>query len=163
MPFQLADVLMALGPNAAIIFAAWIFLSFLQARYDSAVDRHRMLVETYRGSELGAERRKAVKRQIEVYTRRCTLMSHAVTIGLVSATLFLLTMIGSGLDVIMPDKPFIGIVTSIAALVGFGLVIVAAVLVIMENAGTPGQIREELQDIEDVSGRSSARSAKLTP
>jgi hypothetical protein len=48
MPFQLSDVLKAIGPTASIIFAAWIFLSFLQTRYDSAVERYRGLLASYR-------------------------------------------------------------------------------------------------------------------
>lgn len=100
MPFQLSDLLKAIGPNAAIIFAAWIFLSFLQTRYDSAIGRHRALIETYRTGDEGQERTQAIKRQIEVYARRCTLMSHAVTVGLISAILFLSTLIVGGLDVV---------------------------------------------------------------
>src|ERR1700712_1135091 len=73
MHFQLSDVLKAIGPNASIIFAAWIFVSFLQTRYDSAIDRQRALIEAYRGGDQSPERGKAAKRQIEVYARRCML------------------------------------------------------------------------------------------
>jgi hypothetical protein len=162
MHFQISDILKAIGPNAAIIFAAWIFLSFLQTRYDSAVDRHRALIEAYRGNEQSSERSNAMKRQIEVYARRCMLMSSAVTVGLASAIFFLITMIGGGLDVIFPHVPAIGFISSISVLLGFFLVLVAAALVIFENVGTPNQIRKELQDLPDVSGRAAARSAKLS-
>jgi len=84
MDFQLSDVLKAIGPTASIIFAAWIFLSFLQSRCDAALTRYRDLLGEYRKGE-DAERAASAKREIEVYARRCTIMSWAVTLGLVSA------------------------------------------------------------------------------
>jgi hypothetical protein len=162
MHFQLSDVLKAIGPNASIIFAAWIFVSFLQTRYDSAIDRQRALIEAYRGGNHSPERGKAAKRQIEVYARRCMLMSRAVTIGLISAIFLLTTLIGGGLDVIFPHNSAIALICSITAFLGLALVIVAAAVVILENAGTPTQIREELEDVPDISSRSSTGSTKLT-
>jgi hypothetical protein len=162
MQFQLSEFLKAIGPNASIIFAAWIFVSFLQARYDSAVDRQRALIEEYRGGNQSAERGKAAKRQIEVYARRCMLMSHALTVGLISAIFLLVALIGGGLDVIFSHIRAIALICSIAAIFGLALVIVAAALVVFENAGTPTQIRKELEDIPDISARSSSGSAKLT-
>ena len=82
MDFQLSDVLKAIGPNAAIIFAAWIFLSFLQARYDSAINRYRASIEAYRGGDQSPARSRSMKSQIEIYARRRMLMSSAVTVGL---------------------------------------------------------------------------------
>ena len=49
MDFELKDLLEAIGPNATLIFAAWIFLSFLQQRYTAAYDRYRALVPRQRG------------------------------------------------------------------------------------------------------------------
>ncbi len=161
MNIQLSDVLKAIGPNAAIIFAAWIFLSFLQARYDSAINRYTAMVQAYRNSENSAARREASKTEIEVYARRCRLMSRAVTVGLASAILFLLTLIGAAVDVIFPDHPLIALMTTGAALIGLLLVITAATLVIVENIGTPNQIRKELKDLPDISGPASTGSTKL--
>ncbi len=53
------------------------------------------------------------------------------------------------------------LVGSLASLCGLILVIVAAVLVIIENVGTHNQLRQELQDIPDINGRSSAQGARL--
>jgi hypothetical protein len=36
---DLNEILKNIGPSAAIIFAAWIFMGFLQQRYDAAIDR----------------------------------------------------------------------------------------------------------------------------
>lgn len=113
------------------------------------------------GAEHSGQRRDAVNAEIRLYARRCSLMSRAVTTGLVSAILFLLTLIGGAADAIFPHRPVIGVLTTCAAILALGLVMIAAVLVIVENIGTPNQIRKELADIPDISGRSSTRSTKL--
>ena len=41
----LPDILKVVGPSAAIIFAAWIFMGFLQQRYDAAVERYRSAID----------------------------------------------------------------------------------------------------------------------
>jgi hypothetical protein len=160
MSFQLSDVLKAIGPTASIIFAAWIFLSFLEARYDAAVDRYRELIAAYRKGEGEGDRAETAKRQIEVYARRCTIMTHAVTLGLVAAILFLAVLITGALDVVIPHNPAIAVVGTTAGVGGFILVIVAAALVIVDNVGTPGQLREELKDVPEVS-QSAAGSTRL--
>lgn len=161
MQFQLSDVLKAIGPTASIIFAAWIFLSFLQSRYDAAIERYRGLLADYRKSEKESDSAGRVKREIEVYARRCTIMSWAISVGLVSAVLFLVTLIGGALDVMFPHSAAITVVSSIAGILGFALVIVAAALVIFDNIGAPNQIRLELNDVPDISSRSATRSTKL--
>src|SRR4051812_3934624 len=122
MQFQLSDVLKAIGPTASIIFAAWIFLSFLQARYDAAIQRYRDLLDAYRKGGRGSGSADRVKREIEVYARRCTLMSWAISVGLVSAMLFLATLIGGALDVMFPHTSAIIVVSAIAGVLGFALV-----------------------------------------
>jgi hypothetical protein len=47
MTSQLGDILKTIGSSAAIIFAAWIFMGFLQQRYDAAVDRYRSLIASF--------------------------------------------------------------------------------------------------------------------
>ena len=160
MHFQLSDVLKAIGPTASIIFAAWIFLSFLQSRYDAALARYRELLGEHRKGE-DAERAGSAKREIEVYARRCTIMSWAVTLGLVSAILFLVTLIGGALDVIFPRTAAITLIASTTGVAGFTLVIVAAGFVIVDNIGAPGQIRQELDGAPGVSRRAVTGLTKL--
>jgi hypothetical protein len=45
MTFELKDILTAIGPNASIVFAAWIFMGFLQQRYSVALERYGSLIE----------------------------------------------------------------------------------------------------------------------
>src|SRR3954462_6929975 len=71
MDFELKDLLEAIGPNATLIFAAWIFLSVLQTRYTGAYDRYRALIEGYRNSSGDSARRRSLVQQIDLYKRRC--------------------------------------------------------------------------------------------
>ena len=47
MDFDLSNVLKAIGPTASIVFAAWIFMGFLQQRYDTAVARYQDMIEAF--------------------------------------------------------------------------------------------------------------------
>jgi len=102
VPFQLSEVLKAIGPSASIIFAAWIFLDFLQTRYDSAIQRYQELLQTYRSGDVSEERAPRVRDEIKVYARRCRLMSLAVSLGLVGAILLVTTIIFGEVDVLAP-------------------------------------------------------------
>src|SRR3954466_5653334 len=136
MGFNLANILKAIGPTASIIFAAWIFMGFLQQRYDAAIDRYRAAISDYRSADHAPDRRDNVREQILLLKWRCQLMSYACLIGLVSAVLFLSTMIAGGLDVIVPDTPMVTVFGTLTAFGGFALVIVATVLVIIEASYT---------------------------
>src|SRR3978361_552843 len=87
MNFELSDVLKAIGPAASIIFAAWIFMGFLQQRYDAAIDRYREVVAQYRLPDMGDVRRANIRDEIARYKRRCELMTTATLVGLVAAIL----------------------------------------------------------------------------
>lgn len=147
---QLGDFLKAIGPNAAIVFAAWIFMGFLQQRYDSAVDRFRDAVGDFRSRQHEDGRTQNLKDQILLYRRRCRMMGWATFVGLVSAILLISSLIFAGLDVIMPHtSPIIalGVATSFG---GFGLVIVAALIVIVEGLTVNRQLDDETRDIPDL-------------
>ncbi|MGY4601845.1 hypothetical protein ACVW16_000257 [Bradyrhizobium sp. USDA 4474] len=104
MSFHLSEILKAIGPSASIIFAAWIFVGFLQQRYDAAVDRYRQTISDYRSGEHPADRRDNIQDQILVFKYRCQLMSYACFTGLLSAILFLLTLVSGAVDVIIPGS-----------------------------------------------------------
>jgi hypothetical protein len=84
-----------------------------------------------------------------------------ISVGLASAILLIATLIGGALDVMFPHNPVINLASTIAGVLGFVLVMVAAALVIVDNVGTPGQIRQEFKDVPDISSRSATRT-KLT-
>ena len=69
MPIDIANIFNAVGPAASVIFAAWIFMAFLQTRYDAALDRYRSLVEQYRDGIHRNARRENLRASILVYKK----------------------------------------------------------------------------------------------
>lgn len=150
MNFELSNVLKSIGPAASIIFAAWIFMGFLQQRYDTAVARYQEMIEAFRSGELSRERRSNIKDQILVYKRRCELMGRANLVGLVAAILLILTLVAGELDIVFPGLAPLKYVSAGCALLGFCLVIVATGFVIAEGMITRRQLDSELLDQEDL-------------
>ena len=150
MMIQLGDVLKAIGPNASIVFAAWIFMGFLQQRYDSAIDRYREAVGDYRSNDHAEDRAGNLKDQILTYRMRCKLMGWATLIGLVAAILLIAALIFGALDVIVPKNTFVTAAGMATSILGFVLVIVAACVVIAEGSIVRRQLDDELRDVPDL-------------
>jgi hypothetical protein len=152
---QLGEVLKAIGPNASIVFAAWIFMGFLQQRYDSAIDRYREAVGDYRSNEHDERRAGNLKDQILLYQHRCRLMGSATLLGLVAAILLIGSLMFGAADVLMPKQPVITTAGVLTSMLGFALVILAACFVIAEGRIVRRQLDDELRDVPDL-----AREAK---
>ena len=150
MNLDLANVLKVIGPAASLIFAAWIFVGFLQTRYDAAVERYRDIIEKYRTSDLSGSRKANLVDQIVHYKRRCELMSKATGCGLVSAILLIFTLISGGLALTFPDVLILKFLSAGAALIGMLLVIAGTVIVILEGRIIYRQIQSELLDVPDL-------------
>ena len=150
MNLDLAKVLTTVGPAASIIFAAWIFVAFLQTRYDAAIERYRELIEKFRSSELSESRKANMRDEILHYKRRCELMNLATGCGLVSAVLLISTMIFGGLAIVFQDVALLKLICMLTALLGLLLVIVGASIVIIEGRIIRRQIHSELLDIPDL-------------
>lgn len=160
---QLTDVLKAIGPNASIIFAAWIFMGFLQQRYDGAITRYRDAVGDYRSAEHEGDRASNLKSQVLLYRRRCKLMAWATLVGLIAAILIISSLLFGALDAIAPKIPLIIISGTIAAIAGFALVIVAALIVIVEGLVVSRQIDDELRDVPDLANEAGQQIGKGWP
>jgi uncharacterized membrane protein YraQ (UPF0718 family) len=153
---QLGDVLKAIGPNASIVFAAWIFMGFLQQRYDNAINRYREAVADYRSNEHEDDRAGNLKDQILMYRHRCLLMEWATLVGLVAAILLIAALIFGALDVVIPKNAIISAAGTASAIIGFVLVIVAAAMVITEGRIVHRQLDDELRDVPDLAGEVGA-------
>jgi Protein of unknown function (DUF2721) len=147
MDFKLKDVLEAIGPTASLIFAAWIFLTFLQQRYSAAYERYRSLIQEYRSDHLNEPRRASIKSQILLYKRRCQHMKLATNLGAYAAICLILTLICGALNAMVETLDFLKYVGTASALLGLLLVIAAAILVITENTLIQRAIDSELSDI----------------
>jgi hypothetical protein len=152
MDFQMKDLMGAIGPHAALVFAAWIYLSFLQQRYVSAFENYRKLVAEFRaGAKDG--RAQNLQDQVRVYRRRCAQMRWATNLGIVSALCLLVTLLSSVLDVLMPQQPAIRLVAAVSVIAGLVLVMAAAFLVLFENSATKVVLDQEVSDLPDLKVR----------
>jgi hypothetical protein len=150
MNLDASAILKAIGPAASIVFAAWIFMGFLQQRYDAAIERYRSMIAQYRKGEVSQWRHGNIKDEILVYKRRCELMNAASVVGLISAILLILTLIAGELSIILPKEPVPQYATAGCALAGFSLVIVAAIIVIVESVITRRLLDSELLDVREL-------------
>src|SRR3982751_2327953 len=115
---DLKELLETIGPTASLVFAAWIFLSYLQSRYQAAAQRFRELVDEFR-EQPNSSRHQSVRRQILVYKKRCDCMRRATTIGVVSAMLLILTLVLGAINVVWPNDflPLVAAALAVAGLV----------------------------------------------
>jgi steroid 5-alpha reductase family enzyme len=150
MNFTLENFLKAVGPSASLIFASWIFLTFLQSRYSSSYDRYRNLISEYRQGHPDQKRHHNIKQQIILYKQRCEQMQKATNIGVVSAILLIISLINAGLNEMIGKKIVIEWLSAIFAIFGLIFVIVAASFVIKENVLIQQAIDQEPSDIPDL-------------
>lgn len=152
MDFQLKDVMEAVGPSAALAFAAWLFLQLLQQRYSASYARYRELVESFRSDSEG-KRHQVLQEEIEIYRKRVVYMLYSTNIGIGAAILLLLALVISGLDAMVQVEWF-KYVGGAAIVMGLFLVIPAAILMIIENQMIRRPIELELADLEEFQGSS---------
>jgi hypothetical protein len=134
MDFELKELLQALGSNAALIFAAWIFLSFLQQRYSAAYDRYRTLIQNYRDGDRGSAHARDLHGQVVLYRQRCEQMRRATNVGIWAAILIISGLLAGGLAMIVGENTILKALGAGGVMVGLILVIAAAVYVLRENA-----------------------------
>jgi hypothetical protein len=162
MDIELSSVLKAIGPGASIVFAAWLFMSYLQQRYSAAFDRYREMAENYRSRQGSEDRRANIKNQINIYRKRCMLMGPASTLGLCSAIVLTLTLIIGEFNVIFQKVKFLEISGSVLALIGLLLVIVASSIVIWEGFISRKQLDSEILDDPDLAYGTGQKPGKMT-
>jgi hypothetical protein len=151
MEFDLKDVLEAVGPTASLVFAAWIYLSFLQQRYAGAYDRYRSLIDEYRTADLQDHRKTNVRDQILLYKQRCEQMRLATNLGVFAAIILILTLVTGALSAIFPSAGFLKYIGAAGALIGLLMVIAAAIPVILENNLIQRAIESEISDLPEIS------------
>ena len=162
MIVDVANILKSIGPAASIIFAAWIFMGFVQQRYDAAFGQYREVIALYREDDVPDVRRTNVRDQVLAYKHRCELMARATMLGLFAAVLLITTLVAGELDIIFPHSGVLGYVSAGSALLGFLLVIAAAVVIILENRITFRQLESEVLDVPDLADGIGQRAGKIT-
>jgi len=161
MDFNLKGVLDVVGPTAGLIFASWLFLSFLGQRYSVGYERYRALIKEYREQQGRSARRTLLGEQILLYKRRCEQMKVATNLGVVAALFLITTIIAATLNVIFPAADFLKYVSAAASMIGLLLVSGGAVLVMIENTHIQQALDGEIADIPELAPNagSGARAA----
>jgi len=120
----------AVGPAAALAFAAWLLQHKLEQRYCAARARYRDLVDAL-GMSTEGKRREVIREEIDMCHRRAMIMLHATRIGMAAAIL-LLSLIISALDTAL-KADWLKILGAPGIMFGLVLALPAALFVILEN------------------------------
>jgi hypothetical protein len=155
MSFTMKDLLAAVGGNAALVFAAWIFMTYLQGRYSAAFTLYRTLIGGYRDGVEGPQK-ESLAQQIRLYRRRCDQMRRATNLGMVSAILLLLALLCGGANVIFPDAEALKYLAAACILFGLLSVIAAAVYVLLENTSIRQALDADLATIPEIAQQAFA-------
>jgi hypothetical protein len=150
MDFELKDVIQAVGPNASLVFASWIFMSFLESRYSNAYTLYRKMIDDLRENKAEGPRRKTIHDEIVLYRQRLNRMRLATNLGLYAAILLLGTLILSGLNVVFGSPAFLKYIGVVCVVVGLALIMWSASLVIIENKLLKMPLDRDGDDIEEL-------------
>lgn len=162
MSIDIGSILKSIGPGASIVFAAWIFMGFVQQRYDAAVDRYRAMTGQYCSGEESGTRQSNLKDQIRTVKRRCELMHYANTTGLLSAILLIFTLITASLGMMFTRISLFVYASAFAMIGGFALVMIAALCVLVESTIVRRQIDGELLDVEDLAQSTGQQAGEIS-
>jgi hypothetical protein len=146
----LKDLVATIGPGASFMFAAWIFLSFLQQRYTSSYDRYRSLLQAYREHPTHDQRQRSLREQIVLYKGRCEKMRLATNLGIVSAMSLLAAMIFGAVYFAYPALTALQWVSAVGIVLGLLLVVVASAVVLVENLQLQEAIDSEMSDVPEL-------------
>jgi uncharacterized membrane protein len=158
MDFQLKDVLGAIGPNASMIFASWIFMTFLESRYSNAYNRYRMLIDSYRDG-LDGKRKDIIREEIRVYRQRIDTMRQATNLGMYAAIMLISSLIVGALDAMFGSPALMKYLGTVLAIGGLLLVIWSATKVVHENTLIRQAIGGEVKDIPELADDAGERRA----
>jgi len=129
--FKWTKIMEAVGPSAALAFAAWLLQQMLEQRYGAARARYCGLVDTLRTGMKG-KRREVVREEIDICHKRAMVMLHATRIGMAAAILLLLSLIISALDTAL-KADWLKILGAPGIMLGLVLAVPAALFVALEN------------------------------
>jgi len=134
----------AVGPAAALAFAAWLLQHMLEQRYCAARARYRDLIDALRTVTEG-KRREVIREEIDMCHRRAMVMLHATRIG-IAAAILLLSLIISALDTAL-KADWLKILGAPGIMFGLVLALPAALFVVLENVlrKKPGALDSQLQ------------------
>jgi hypothetical protein len=149
MDFDLKKVLDAVGPNAGLVFASWMFMQLLQGRYSNAYDRYRAPIDNFRQGAEGM-RKDTIRDEIALYRTRVDYMRRATDLGLYAAILLIGTLIIAVLDAMFGSPTIFKYLGTATTLAGLAAIIWSAALVVRENHLIKMPLDRELDDVPEL-------------
>jgi hypothetical protein len=149
MDFELNKVLEAVGPNAGLVFASWMFMQLLQGRYSAAYTRYRELINDFRQG-IDGKRKDTVREEIKLYRARVDYMRRATDLGLYAAMLLIGTLLIGALSAMFGAPAFLKYAGTLTTLAGLAVIIWSAVLVVVENRMIRMPLDHEMEDIPEL-------------
>ena len=149
MDYELSKVKEAVGPNAGLVFASWMFMQLLQGRYTAAFTRYRELISDFRHGIEG-KRKDTVRDQIALYRERVDYMRRALDLGLYAAMLLIGTLIIAALSAMFGAPAFLKYLGTLTTLAGLAAIIWSAALVVAENRLIKLPLDHEMEDIPEL-------------
>lgn len=165
MTFELKDVLGVGGPSASLIFAATIYLGFLQQRYTSTYDRYRDLADGLRTFPASGDPRARVRRdsmagQLQLYRRRCGQLMVATNFAVAAAVLLSLALVVGLLNLTVAPAAPLKYACLAGLLAGLLLLVVSSAFVVVENTLVRHAVAAELDDLGDPGPESGDRDPR---
>jgi hypothetical protein len=149
---DLAKLVGAASAPVALIIATSIFLSNLTGKYGAMFAETRQLFGEYRDREGKDKRRHLVEAQLASYGRRLNTLIWA-TFWLTSAiVVFILTVVFTGVSVVLPDQQAWTIATAVSMFLGLMLLTVAVVMEMRENHLARRALNADYAEFEELHG-----------
>ncbi len=149
MDYELSKLMEAVGPNAGLVFASWMFMQLLQGRYTAAFTRYRELISDFRHG-IDGKRKDTVRDQIALYRERVDYMRRALDLGLYAAMLLIGTLIIGALSTMFGAPAFLKYLGTLTTLAGLAAIIWSAALVVAENRLIKLPLDHEMEDIPEL-------------
>jgi hypothetical protein len=136
-------------------------MGYLQQRCSVALERDRSLIQQCRGGGQAASRQGNLRDQVLLYRRRFGLMRRATNTGLAAARPLISTLILGAVHVVLPGPGLPKYPGAGFVVLGLGLVMVAAGLVILENTIIRRAVDGEWLDVPELAGAAGKASGDI--
>jgi Protein of unknown function (DUF2721) len=150
---DVAKIVGAASAPVALIIATSIFLSNLGAKYAMLAGTFRELTEELRGTperDRGSLRAKSVHQSLEMYALRLRLLMRATFWLTISILCFILTVVFTGVGVIVPGKSLWQIITVLFSFGGLLILAWSVGFEIRENHQAKRALILETSEFDDI-------------
>ncbi len=162
--FDIAKFVGAASAPVTLIIATVLFLANLTTRWWAVSGLFHQLTGEYRamGPDHGSTRSDKVRLQVGYYTRRLKLLQWATTVLTVAILFFILTVLFTGLNILVPRNPTLMVLTIFYCVAGLLLLSVAVSMELIQNNMGRRATELEMEEFPELAdaGRQSSLEAR---